>query len=224
MFGGGYSPSSMTRLAGIAGVCGAAVCGAGSLAQAAAAERPLGEAMSRAAAKLSRIIRRDAARIGAGQSSGAVLARRCCGTRVLHVFYRARPYGGAGFEGAYELNLRFAGRFLVDARVSFFPTPPAWHYGAPPQREGPSYSFTLKSPNRQRGWRVSALDSYLVCPPAPQADLCEGSSQGIGFEEHHGDERELGALFRQAMRVARRAEHHRPITEINLFSTTRAPR
>ena len=211
----------MARLAGIASVCGAAICGAGPLAQPSAAERPLGEAMSRAAARLSALIRRDAKRIGAGRSTGAVLARRCCQTRALKVLYRARVHRRGAFAGAYELDLRFRGRFLVEVGVSFFPTPPGWHYGAPGQREGPSYSFTLKSPNRESGWHFRALDSYLACPQPPQGGLCEGSSQGIGFEERHGHTPEFRALFHQALRVARRAEQHRAIAPVNLFSVTR---
>lgn len=209
----------MSRLAGIATVCGAAVCGGAACATPpAAAERPLGRSMARAARGLSAIVRGDARRLGRATQTGAVLSRRCCQTRVLRVFYRSPPYKYLPWHGAYELKLRTTRNFLGAVSISYFPTPAVWSYGSAPQREGPTYSFTITAPRRHSGWSFSVMDSFLGCAESPApAGPCEGSSQAIGFDEAEGDRREFGRLFRQALVVAQKAERHEPISGEDLF-------
>lgn len=210
----------MGRLAGIATACGAAVCSTAACAQPAAAERPLGRTMARAARGLAGIIRADARKVGRAAQTGAVVSRHCCQTRALHVFYRSPPDRDLPWHGAYELTLRTSRRFLSSVTVAYFPTQAKFSYGSPSQREGPTYSFTISSPGHQRrGWSFSAMDSFLGCAgdrPAPSG-LCEGSSQAIGFGEAQGSAREFARLFRQAVVVTQKAERHEPISGENLF-------
>lgn len=211
----------MSRLAGIATLCGAAICGTGACAQPAAAERPLGRAMARAASALAAIIHGDARKVARARTTGAVLATRCCSTRALSVYYRAGPWSYLPWYGAYELKLETKRHFLGSVTVSYFPTAASWHYGAPTQGEGPSYSFTIDSPDGHRGWRFSALDGFFGCgEPPPQIGGCEGFSQALGFDERQGTTREFAALFEQAIVVVRKAQRHAPISGENLFSVT----
>lgn len=208
----------MSRVAGIATVFGAAICGGAAAAQPSAAERPLGRTIARAARGLTAIVRADARRLSRAAQTGAVVSRRCCRTRALHLFYRSPPFTYLPWSGAYELTLTTTRSFLGSVSVSYFPTPRDWLYGGSPQREGPTYSFTIRAPNSRRGWSFSAIDSFLRCPRAPAgATVCEGSSQAIGFDERHGNAREFTRLFRQALVVAQKAEHHAPISGENLF-------
>ncbi len=175
--------------------------------------------MARAARGLAAIVRADARRLSLAGQTGAVISRRCCHTRALHVFYRSPPYTYLPWYGAYELTLTSTRSFLGSVSVTYFPTPRNWLYGGPPQREGPSYSFTIKAPNHDRGWRFSAIDSFLGCPQSrTAASVCEGSSQAIGFDERQqGNAQEFARLFRQAIVVVQKAERHAPISGENLF-------
>ena len=212
----------MSRVARIATVCSAAICGGAACAQPAAAERPLGRTMARAARGLAGIVQADARRLARSEQTGAVVSRRCCHTRALRVFYRSRPWGYLPWFGAYELTLTSTRDFLGAVSISYFPTPPSWPYGAPAQREGPTYSFTITGPGRHRGWSFSATDSFLGCgerspSPLPSIGVCEGSSQAIGFDERRGSAREFSRLFRQAIVVTQKARRHEPISGENLF-------
>ena len=213
----------MSRLTGIATMCSAAICGGCACAQPAAAEQQLGRAMAHAAGALAAIIRADARKVARAGDSGAVLAARDHRTRALRVYYRARPWSYLPWYGAYELQIRMARAFLGAVTISYFPTPARWSYGAPAEGEGPSYSFTLSSPERHHGWRLSAMDSFFGCTshaPAPRG--CEGLSQALSFDESEGREAEFRALFKQAIVVLQKAERHAPISGENVFSV--APR
>jgi len=215
----------MGRLAGIAGACGAAICGTGMAAQPATAaparaERPLGRAMAQAARVLATIIRHDARRISSASATGAVLGERRRGARVLRVFYRSRPRGYLPWYGAYELKLRTHRTHVDRVTVSYFPTEASWSYGGPPAREGPTYAFTISRDGRS-GWRFSALDSMFACQsPSTVAGSCEGLSQGLGFGERQGSMREFKALYRQALVVAHKGKRHRAISGENLFAAS----
>lgn len=210
----------MRRLAGIATVCGAAIWGSGSLTDNAAAERPLGRAMAHAARGLAAIIRDDARRIARSHATGAVISKRCCGTRVLDVYYRAAPWSYLPWFGAYELKLETRRAFLRSVSISYFPTEASWSYGSPSKGEGPTYSFTITPPNRGEGWRFSALDSFFGCGATLPArgGTCEGLSQAIGFDERQGSASRFDALFEQAVVVTQKARRHAPISGENLFS------
>jgi hypothetical protein len=174
--------------------------------------------MARAARGLSALVRADASRLAGAAQTGALVSRNCCHTRALQVFYRSPPYGYLPWHGAYELVIRTARHFVASVSVSYFPTPANWAYGAPGQREGPSYSFTITAPGRRGGWSFSATDSFIGCTGSPsKPGVCEGSSQAIGFGEGQGGAHEFGRLYRQAIVVVQKAERHAPISGENLF-------
>jgi len=175
--------------------------------------------MARAARSLAAIVRADGSRLAAARSSGAVVSRRCCSTRTIHVFYRSRPHAYLPWYGAYELTLRTSRTLFGAVTVSYFPTAANWTFGAPPQHLGPSYSFSIRSPGRHRGWSFAASDTFLGCEAQPGTpSVCEGFSQAVAFEEAHGLEREFRRLFRQAIVVVHKAQRHEAISGENLFS------
>ncbi len=175
--------------------------------------------MARAARSLAASVRADARRLAAAGSNGAVVSRRCCSTRTIHVFYRSRPHSYLPWYGAYELTLRTSRTLFGAVTVSYFPTAANWTFGAPPQRLGPSYSFSVRSPGRHRGWSVTASDTFVGCEAQPgTASVCEGFSQAVAFEAALGPEREFRRLFRQAIVVVHKAERHAVISGENLFS------
>ena len=212
----------MRRLTGIATACGAAVCAAPVSPQPAGArvERPLGRAMSRAAKTIAAIVGRDARQIARGDATGAVLAKHCCRTRTLDVYYRSPPSKNLPWHGAYDLRVRSKRRFLESVTVSFFPTQSRWSYGDASRGTGPSYSFTIRSPNRHRGWRFEADDSFFGCGvPSPPSGTCQGLSQAVSFDERQGTGHEFANLYRQALKVSRKAHRHDAISGQNLFTS-----
>lgn len=178
--------------------------------------------MSRGARELTALVRADAREVAHARQSAGLISKRCCSTRVLHVYYRSRRPDGTAWSGAYELTLGASGRRLGSVEVAFFPVPRRWSYGSATQQlEGPSYSFLITAPGRDRGWSFTASDGFLGCGEGPAADpgVCEGSSQAVGFSEAHGSVREFKRLLRQALAVARRAPQHLPISGENLFTS-----
>jgi hypothetical protein len=174
--------------------------------------------MARAARGLSALVRADARKLAGAGQTGALVSRHCCRTRALQVFYRSPPYSYLPWHGAYQLTIRTARDFLASVSVSYFPTPAQWAYGAPAQREGPSYSFTITAPGRHHGWSFSATDSFIGCAGSPsKPGVCEGASQALGFGEGEGEISEFRRLYRQAIVVVQKAERHAPISGENLF-------
>src|ERR1700730_4122075 len=90
--GGSAGPSSIAIATVVAGVTPAG------------AERPRAPLITRVARALGRIIVQDAHQGGPRSTTAVRASRRCCGTRVLTVYYRAMP-GVYWKFGAYELRL-----------------------------------------------------------------------------------------------------------------------
>jgi hypothetical protein len=188
-----------------------------------AARGPRGE-LSRSARTLAGIVRHSARRAGHGRSAGVVTIR-CCGQRTLAVYYRARPRTGLPWHGTYELKLRRRGTFLVSVGVVFFPTAASWTYGGAASSEGPRYEFTISSPRRARGWRLTVSDSYLACaPPTTAPAQCDGFSDALSLGEAQLGRHHLRALVRQALRVVRKARRRVPISSADVAAASNAVR
>jgi hypothetical protein len=216
--------SGRTTTVGVA--CAVALCCAlAAIAPAtAAARRHPGHAMARSAGILASIVKRSAHAAGRGHSSG-VVTQRCCGWRLLDVYYRARPHKRAPWHGTYELTLRRRGRFLESVGISFFPTAASWAFGGKGLRLGPRYQFTITSPRHGEGWRVTMSDSFVGCPSGSgPAKQCEGFSDELSMGERQLRRRQFRALFGQALRVLRKARRHVPISSGDVVSAGLASR
>lgn len=180
--------------------------------------------MARAAHTLASIVKHSAGRAGRGRSSG-VVAMRCCGARLLDVYYRARPRARRPWHGTYELKLRRRGAFLESVAVSFFPTAARWSFGGAGVSVGPHYQFTIFSPRRGSGWRVAVSDSFVGCAisraPAKQ---CEGFSDELSVGEAQLRKRQFRTLFKQALKVVGKARRHVPISSRDLVAVGAAAR
>jgi hypothetical protein len=207
----------MRRAAGLA-ACALAACAGGTLSSPTAADaaRPPAASLAHSAHVLAAIVRRSAHGAGRSSSSGVVTIR-CCGHRVLDVYYRARPRARVPWHGTYELELRRKGAFLESVQVSFFPTAAKWAFGGASAREGPRYQFTIASPRRGRGWHLTVSDSFLGCTPSPgPAKQCEGFSDELSVGEAQLRGRRLRTLFRQALSVVRKADRHVSISSADV--------
>ena len=178
-------------------LCGALV----QLCPAANAARGRRGTLSSSARVLARIVRHSAHRAGHGRPGGVVTIR-CCGQRTLAVYYRARPRAGLPWHGTYELKLRRRGAFLGIGGGRVLPDRGALELGGAAASEGPRYEFTISSPRRARGWRLSVSDSYLACPPPSMAAAqCDGFSDALSLGEPQLGRRHMRALLRQALKV-----------------------
>ena len=104
--------------------------------------------------------------------------------------------------------------------MSYFPTAANWTFGAPPQRLGPSYSFSIRSPGSHRGWSFAASDTFArLRSAAGRAErAARASARPSPSKKRHGLEREFRRLYRQAIVVVHKAERHEAISGENLFS------
>jgi hypothetical protein len=105
------------------------------------------------------IVRHSAHRVAGGRLAGVVTVR-CCGRRVLDVYYLARPHRKVPWHGTYELKVRRRGSFLESVQVSFFPTPAKWAFGGEGARKGPDTASRSPRPPTG-GWRVTVDDSFF---------------------------------------------------------------
>jgi hypothetical protein len=212
----------MRRAVGLAVCALTAWCGLASAGPAAASARPSAASLAHSAHILAALVRRSAHGAGRDRSSGVVTIR-CCGHRVLDVYYRARPHARVPWHGTYELELTRRGAFLESVQVSFFPTAAKWAFGGASAHEGPRYAFTIASPRRGRGWHLTVADSFLGCGPSSgAARQCEGFSDELSLGQAQLRTRQFKALFSEALRVVRKANRHVPISSADVVAAVRA--
>ena len=222
MQGTRWAQASRRTAAAVAVCAVAASCALAGIGPAAAGARPSGRSLAHSAHVLAMIVRHSAHRVAGGHLMGVVTVR-CCGRRVLDVYYRARPHRKVPWHGTYELKVRRRGSFLESVQVSFFPTPAKWAFGGEGAREGPRYSFAISSPTHGRGWRVTVDDSFFGCELRP-ATHCEGFSDELALQERQLGKRQFKALFRQALKIVRKARRHVPISSQDVVSVGVASR